>query len=98
MTLRSGAASFIAAGNIHAAGGGCELAMTYDLIVAGGSARFSCPEGALGVLTLQGGMLHFAEWLGRARGRRIAFPFPAGFFRAAACLGTPSIRWLTTMR
>ena len=55
------------------AGGGFELAMTCDMIIAGRSARFSFPEAALGILTLQGGMLQLADRLGRTRAAELVF-------------------------
>ena len=54
-------------------GGGFELAMTCDMIVAGRSAWFSCPEAAVGILTLQGGMLQLANRLGSARAAELVF-------------------------
>jgi enoyl-CoA hydratase/carnithine racemase len=54
-------------------GGGFKLAMTCDMIIAGRSARFSCPEATVGILTLQGGMLQLAEWLGAARAAELVF-------------------------
>jgi enoyl-CoA hydratase/carnithine racemase len=47
-------------------GGGFELALTCDLIIAGRSARFAFPEGLVGILTLQGGVYNIAERIGRA--------------------------------
>ena len=55
------------------AGGGFELAMTCDMIVAGRSAWFSCPEAGVGIVTLQGGMLQLADRLGRARAAEVVF-------------------------
>jgi enoyl-CoA hydratase/carnithine racemase len=47
--------------------------MTCDMIVAGRSAWFSCPEAAVGILTLQGGMLQLADRLGPARAAELVF-------------------------
>jgi enoyl-CoA hydratase/carnithine racemase len=47
--------------------------MTCDMIVAGRSAWFSCPEAGLGILTLQGGMLQLADRLGTARAAELVF-------------------------
>jgi enoyl-CoA hydratase/carnithine racemase len=55
------------------AGGGFELAMTCDMIVAAQSAWFSCPEAGVGILTLQGGMLQLATRLGPARAAELVF-------------------------
>ncbi|MFI6360853.1 enoyl-CoA hydratase/isomerase family protein [Streptomyces sp. NPDC050743] len=49
------------------AGGGFELALSCDLILAGESARFVFPEAFLGIMTLQGGIVQLAERVGRAR-------------------------------
>jgi enoyl-CoA hydratase/carnithine racemase len=54
-------------------GGGFELAMTCDVIVAARSAKFSCPEATMGILTLQGGMLQLVDRLGRARAAEMVF-------------------------
>jgi enoyl-CoA hydratase/carnithine racemase len=48
-------------------GGGFELALSCDLIIAGRSAQFAFPEARLGILTLQGGVLQLAERIGRAK-------------------------------
>jgi enoyl-CoA hydratase/carnithine racemase len=55
------------------AGGGLEFALACDMIVAGRSAWFSCPEATLGILTLQGGMLQLADRIGRARAAELVF-------------------------
>ncbi len=46
-------------------GGGFELALGCDLVIAGASARFMFPEAMLGIMTLQGGVYQLAERIGR---------------------------------
>lgn len=47
-------------------GGGFELALSCDMIVADRSARFAFPEARLGILTLQGGMIQIAARVARS--------------------------------
>jgi enoyl-CoA hydratase/carnithine racemase len=54
-------------------GGGFELALSCDLILAGRSARFAFPEARLGIVTLQGGLMQIAERVGRAKAVEIVF-------------------------
>lgn len=48
-------------------GGGFELALGCDLIIAAKSARFMFPEALLGIMTLQGGVYQLAERIGRTK-------------------------------
>lgn len=54
-------------------GGGFEIALSCDMIVAARSARFSSPEAQLGITTLQGGMLALASRLGHTRAAELVF-------------------------
>jgi enoyl-CoA hydratase/carnithine racemase len=54
-------------------GGGFELALSCDLILAAKSARFAFPEARLGIVTLQGGMMQIAERVGRTKAAEIVF-------------------------
>jgi enoyl-CoA hydratase len=74
----------IAAVSGFALGGGCELAMHCDIIIAGKSAKFGQPEVKVGIMPGAGGTQRFARAVGKFRAS--LYLFTGRIFDAATAL------------
>ncbi len=73
----------IAAVNGFALGGGCELALSCDIILASGKAKFGLPEVTLGLLPCFGGTQRLPRAIGLYKAREMVFS--GEFYSAEAC-------------
>ncbi|WP_255493511.1 enoyl-CoA hydratase/isomerase family protein [Myroides sp. WP-1] len=73
----------IAAVNGFALGGGCELALSCDIILASEKAKFGLPEATLGLLPCFGGTQRLPRAIGLYKAKEMVFT--GDFYTAAAC-------------
>lgn len=73
LALQRFPAPVIAAVNGYALGGGCEMAISCDFIVAADTAVFGLPEVGLGLIPGFGGTVRLAEFVGWSRAKELIY-------------------------
>jgi enoyl-CoA hydratase len=84
----------IAAVNGFALGGGCELALACDIIIASEKAKFGLPEVTLGLLPCFGGTQRLPRAIGLFKAREMVFS--GEFYSARDCLDMGLVNKVTT--
>ncbi|MBY0358224.1 MAG: enoyl-CoA hydratase/isomerase family protein [Candidatus Obscuribacterales bacterium] len=84
----------IAAVNGFALGGGCELALSCDIIIASEKAKFGLPEVTLGLLPSFGGTQRLPRAVGLFKAREMVFS--GEFYSAQDCLRMGLVNKVTT--